>query len=129
MEIINKFGGRKVIVTMLAMIVGSLVHVFSSKGLTVEYATLLGSLVGMFKVGNAFERHTDAKATAAPEELPISSAVAEIHTKLDAMTNDADSKAGLQALVDMQEAMKGLVQGNEMTRKLLVTALSQKKQE
>ncbi len=52
-DIFQKIGGRKFVVSIVAMIVGGAVDVFGPKGLSIEFMSLLVSVVGIFSGANA----------------------------------------------------------------------------
>ena len=133
----EKLGGRKFVLTIISLIVGTVVEVYSKNGVSATFASLLAGLVATFGVANTVLSHkaigakpteaveaSEPEPTEEPEEeetvlvkdIPrISIDLSPVYAKLDSIAEQQLKQGELLANV-------GLTAQN--TNKLLAAALN-----
>lgn len=126
----NKIGGRKFTAVIIMAIIGAIMELKLPTGLSPTMAAFLGGLLTVFTGGNAMAAITAAKAGGSSPAADdtgdmklLAEAVMSLDNKLDAMTNNPDNATGINALVEMNQTMSGLVESVKGLQKLILNAL------
>ena len=80
----GKVWGRKTFITLVCLVLGTLVDLFSKNGLSSNLLTLMGVLAGAFTVGNGAEHLAQRGKNNAKAVVQTPSVDDQIHEKLDA---------------------------------------------
>lgn len=124
---LDAIGGRKFLLTLLVLALGTAVQMLSPKGVTAEYTALLVGVIGTFHASNAFITHTmqgsgegdgaSAPAPAAPDLGPLQ---AQLEQQSAAM------KQAQEVAEVHSQTLANLQQGLELTQRLAKTAIAVK---
>lgn len=115
-------GGRKMFLALLSVLVGGLVEVYSTNGMSTSFAGLLAAVVGAFSAANVFTTvktvgSTEFETTPAP--TPDTSA---IEAKIDDLTTayQADMKTASETIQALSNAI-------QETNKRVIAVMSTRK--
>ena len=84
-DMLGKVGSRKLAVTIIVMICGTLVDILSKNGLSTNLSNLLMALAGVFAVGNGME-HISKKGEAKAQTIDLSSLEAKTKATNESLT-------------------------------------------
>lgn len=115
MDPLAKLGGRKFVVTLVAVVAGLLTHGLGA-GLTTEVVTLLLGVVGIFVSGNAMTTIKSLglgnKSEPVADAVVTENPVASIQAQLDSIQQTVESAAQL-TLQTQQIILAAVEQGNK----------------
>lgn len=109
---IESLGGRKFLLTLIALGIGTAVQILSPKGVTTEFAALLAALITSFGAANAF---ITARAQEEPAEPPPVD-----HSRVEKLEGDVDAAHGYvaQRLDAVELNIKNLAEITSVTAKM-----------
>ena len=126
---LDAIGGRKFLLTLLMIAVGTAVQILSPKGVTSEFTALLVGLSAAFTAGNAF--NTVKALNASPEgEAPVdepAAAPAEPPPQVDLAPIEGRVAEVASAIEQHAGIINELVKSGEIQQKLIQAALRVKR--
>ena len=124
---IEAMGGRKFLLAMICIAVGTAVQILAPAGVNESFVALLVGISGAFGVTNAFVSAKAIGAEATAPSAPVAPAAEPVDlSPLQADLNAARNDIGnLESAIRVQsEALGNLQQGSVLTNNLLKAALT-----
>lgn len=125
----ERFGGRKFVLTLICVAVGAAVELTTARGVTAAFAGLLGTLVAAFGATNSWNTQQWLKSQEGTSETDsgesVESKILSVVVPLETdVRNTKEQVANTQQVVhNLSEAMTGMADQIEKTRKLATIAL------
>ena len=86
---LDAIGGRKFVLTLICVGVGTAVELYTNRGVTPAFAGLLATLVAAFGAANAFNTKQYLEADTSAIEVPdLTPAIQALETKFDTKVNE-----------------------------------------
>lgn len=135
--LLQKLGGRKFLLTLLAIAVGTAIELLTERGLTAAFAGLMGTLIAAFGLANAGIERAHVKSNEGKKDDDALKQVRSEVSKLLSLAQEMNNEENTQKFVDLLTEIRdtssitaqtagNALQSTEQTRKMIATALGTK---
>lgn len=123
----NGFKSRKLLVTVLILLVGTLVELYAPNGLSATFAGLLAAVLTAYNVTNVMSsKHAPKDSAAAPA---LETKMDNLLTIIAQAANPEEAQAYKDDMAQVKEKLGVLIEAQSMTAKLMRAAIGLKQEQ
>lgn len=102
MSLLQKLGGRKFLLALVVIGVGTAIEIYTERGMSVAFATLLGSIVAAFSASNFAVTREHFRSSSAGSEGSVGRDVREIKHMVQTATDPQNQQASVDAFQEIR---------------------------